>query len=178
MTITLTKIKAIASISILAVVLFGVWYLTAEYKDNKWQGRFDSYKVELAEKHTENITIVLNQEREARREADKLEVKYHEAKSALDNVTADNIRLATELGGLRDKGASNTNRVGKSKTTTTSNTSNTSTGNKLSAEATGFLLEFARNADQAALYANICYQYIQTLNKQEKPNVQDSQTAK
>jgi hypothetical protein len=83
-----------------------------------------------------------------------------------DATLADNRRLATELGGLRDPGRRPSCGITlSSASTTASQPDNGTTGTELSAEATEFLLEFARSADRAAQYAKTCHDWIQELNR-------------
>lgn len=98
--------------------------------------------------------------------ANNLEVQNAKNRKRLDAVLADNRRLARELGGLRDPYATASGcAMPTSAEPTGSAAYGTATG-RLSDEASHFLLEFARDADQAAEYAATCYQWIDGLAKQ------------
>ena len=98
--------------------------------------------------------------------ADQLEVKHVESERELDKALSTNRRLARELGGLRDPGRRpSCGGTVPTDPTTSSQPETGSTGAELSAEASEFLLEFARDADRAAQYAKTCYDWTQQLNR-------------
>lgn len=138
------------------------WWLTAEYKDNKWMAQIEAQKVEAARQLQVATEKVIETERRHNVIATQLEIQNAEKQTSLDRALADNRRLATQLGGLRDPGrresCSSTN--GSATATAQQSPAQASDG-RLSAQATEFLLEFARDADRAAQYANTCYDWIQ-----------------
>jgi len=157
------KTAAIALAIGLGTGALGSWYLTAEYKDNKWEAVIGKQKAEAADKLQAATQRAIEAERRHNELADQLEVKHAENQQALDRVLADNRRLARELGGLRDPGR-RPSCGGSVPTAAASESEGGATGAELSAEASEFLLEFAREADRAAQYAKTCYDWIQQLD--------------
>ena len=148
----------------LAIGSISAWYLTAEYKDAKWGEAVADQKVEAAAKLQAATQRAIEAERRHNELADQLEVKHVENQQALDRVLADNRRLARELGGLRDPGRRpSCGSSAPSGPATTGQPEDGTTGAELSAEASEFLLEFARDADRAAQYAKTCYDWVKRL---------------
>lgn len=139
----------------------GSWWLTAEYKDNKWKAKVEAQKVEAARQLQEATQKVIEIERKNNVIATQLEINNAEQQNKLDRALADNRRLAAQLGGLRDPGRRQScpsalpSAAGAAQQPSTA-----AAEGRLSAEATDFLLEFARDADRAAQYANSCYEWI------------------
>ena len=145
----------------LAIGLLTGWYFTGKYKDGVWQSAIDKQKAEVAGELQAATERAIAAERKNNEISDQLEVQHAQNQAKLDDVLADNRRLAREFGGLRDPGR----RPGCSGSVPTSpeapgSSSDGPTGSELSAKATEFLLEFARSADQAAQYANTCHEWI------------------
>ena len=164
--LTNLKVTAIALAVGLGAGAFGSWYLTAEYKDSVWGKAVADQKVEAAAQLQAATQRVIEVERRHNALADQLEVKHAENQQILDRVLADNRRLARELGGLRDPGRRpSCGGTVPSDTTTTGQPEGGATGAELSAEASEFLLEFAREADRAAQYAKTCYDWAQQLGR-------------
>lgn len=160
------KTAAIALAVGLGIGALGSWYLTAEYKDNKWEAAIGKQKVEAADKLQAATQRAIEAERRHNALADQLEVKHAENQQALDRVLADNRRLARELGGLRDPGRRpSCGSTVSSDTAAAGQPEGGATGAELSAEASEFLLEFAREADRAAQYAKTCYDWAQQLGR-------------
>lgn len=112
-----------------------------------------SYLARLQQRLEENSTLTAGY-REARENAD---TDYQAALAEIDRQH----RRADELGRLRDPGRQADCRPAVSPSTgPASSTPTTTTGNELSAEATGFLLDFAADADRASAYAIACHQWL------------------
>jgi len=160
------KSMALTIITSLAIGALASWYLTAEYKDNKWEAAIGKQKVEAADKLQAATQRAIEAERRQNELADQLEVKHVESQQELDRVLADNRRLARELGGLRDPGRRpSCGGTVPSGSTTAGQPEGGTTGTELSAEASEFLLEFAREADRAAQYAKTCYDWTRQLSR-------------
>ena len=160
------KVAAIALAIGLGAGALGSWYLTAKYKDSVWGKAVADQKVEAAAQLQAATQRAIEAERRHNALADQLEVKHAENQQALDRVLADNRRLARELGGLRDPGRRPS--CGGSVSTAAAAASESeggAAGTELSAEASEFLLEFAREADRAAQYAKTCYDWTQQLGR-------------
>ena len=156
----------LAAVVGLGVGAVGSWYLTAEYKDASWTASVEKQKVKAAEQLQSATDRAISAERRQNELATQLEVKHVESEKELDKALSTNQRLARELGGLRDPGRRPSCSGSVSTDSTTSAQPETSsTGTELSAEASKFLLEFARDADRAAQYAKTCYDWTQQLNR-------------
>jgi len=151
----------------LGIGAIGSWYLTAEYKDASWTASIEKQKVKAAEELQAATDRAMSAERRQNELADQLEVKHVESEKELDKALSTNRRLARELGGLRDPGRrpscggsvpTNSTAAGQPESGTT--------GAELSAEASEFLLEFARDADRAAQYAKTCYDWTKQLGRE------------
>lgn len=165
-------VKVGSTLTCLLLVALSTWRLTARYKDAVWGEKFAAYRQELAELHTKNLNEVLQKERQARERADEIEVRYHDAATEIRLIRSDNARLARELGGLRDPYATRADAatgVGKPTGAAASGTINQAASGRLSEEATRFLLDFAEDADRAAAYANVCYEWV--TRERETPEV-------
>ncbi len=140
----------------------GSWWLTAEYKDNKWKAKVEAQKVEAARQLQEATQRVIEVERKNNVIATQMEINNAEQQNKLDRALSDNRRLTRELGGLRDPGRRPSCTGSVPATAGTSQQPATAAAEgRLSDEASEFLLEFARDADRAAQYANSCYDWIQ-----------------
>lgn len=143
----------------------GSWYLTAEYKDSVWGKAVADQKVEAAAQLQAATQLAIEAERRHNALADQLEVKHAENQQALDRILADNRRLSRELGGLRDPFAITPGGC-------TMPAAHAGSGlavpapapGRLSNEASEFLLDFAREADRAAEYANTCHRWVEEVN--------------
>lgn len=160
-------LRQLALVFIVGLVLgsLGSWKVTSSYKDTKYQNIILSNEKLAAEKFAEASDRAAEIERNHAALAQDLEIKNVEANKLLNETLAENRRLARELGGLRDPFAKPSS--GCSVPTSTSTSSNSNDGassGKLSEEASEFLLEFARDADDAANYATTCHNWAKELN--------------
>lgn len=137
------------------------------YVDNAWTTKLSRQKLEAAAQLQAATDQAVKVERARIQLATELEVQSEIAKNRLNDAYRSNNALASQLGGLRDPGR----RSGGGCPNTTSTGSAGSAaqpvgeagGTPLSAEATRFLLDLARDADSAAEYASTCYKWIQKL---------------
>ena len=157
------KTTVIALGSSFVIGVLSSWWITSEYKEAKYSKAISTMQLQAAEALDKAKAEALAIERENNRLATELEVSHNEHRKSLDSIQADNARLAAELGGLYDSKASCGNNTSGSPSTTPSNSPKSTTGAKLSKEASGFLLSESRRADEAAAYARTCYQWIQQL---------------
>lgn len=144
----------------------GSWYLTAEYKDSKWEAAVGRQKVEATDLLRAATDRAVKAERQHNELATELEVEHDKNQLALDRALNDNRRLARELGGLRDPGRRPS--CGGPVPTTAGDAAEpatAATGAELSAEASEFLLEFARDADRAAEYAGTCHEWARRVGR-------------
>lgn len=145
------------------------WQLTATHKDAVWDARLSKEHAAHAEALAKSTQKVRALEAARRELATNLEVVHAEGKKELDNALATNRKLARELGGLRDPGRRPSCGEPSSGTSEPAGSpAGSSTGTELSAEATEFLLEFAREADDAAAYAGLCHRWVVELRDSQK----------
>jgi hypothetical protein len=151
----------------LGVGAVGSWYLTAEYKDAAWTASIEKQKVKAAEQLQAATDRAISAERRQNELSTQLEVKHVESERELDKALSTNRRLVRELGGLRDPGRRpSCGGTVPTDSTTSAELEAGTTGAELSAEASEFLLEFARDADRAAQYAKTCYDWTKQLNRE------------
>lgn len=140
------------------------WYLTAEYKNNKHEAIVGKMQVEANKALQEATNRLVQVERENAKLAQDIEVSHVENRKKLDDLFADNLRLASEYSGLYDRYASSSCSV-SGKPNTSGNPNNSTSGARLSDQASGFLLNESRRADEAAAYAAACYEWVKKLTK-------------
>lgn len=158
------RIMAIAVAVALVLGAASAWWLTAEYKDNKWIAKVEAQKVEAATVLQAATEQSIVKERAHNAISTALEIDNAQKQNQHDAVMSDNRRLVAKLGGLRDPGRREgcISDLPPAPGTTKHSAPETADG-RLSTEATEFLLEFARNADRAAQYADTCHEWIQKL---------------
>lgn len=143
----------------------GAWWVTREYYIDQHIAYVASQRaaeVDALRRHTDEVMRL--QERNHAL-ATGLEAQHGADQNALDKALADNQRLARKLGGLRDPGGRSTNHCPVSTAAPAAGQPADATAeNRLSTEASEFLLEFARDADAAASYAGICHQWVEGLD--------------
>lgn len=133
------------------------WYFTSAYKDTQCAAKVESARAVIAEASQKATESALQRERTANQQLNSLEVEHATVRQSLDKITADNRRLAAQLGGLRDPGTrGRVNPVPTTATVPSQPESQESASGRLSAAATEFLLDFAQRADAAASYAAEC----------------------
>lgn len=152
---------------------FASWWVTSDYYQARYDAAVARQKAESVAVLQEATERAIAAERLNNKLAQTLEVSHAQNRQKLDAALSDNRRLARELGGLRDPGY----REGGNCTvpTTPAGTGiairQPATG-RLSAEASEFLLEFARDADRVAEYAALCHGWIKELDTPKKAGVQ------
>jgi len=160
----------------IAAIIFGAfasWWVTSDYYQARYDAAIALQKAEAVKVLQEATDRAITAERKNTQLALSMEVDHAQNRQKLDAALSDNRRLARELGGLRDPGY----REGGSCTvpTTPAGTGlavRQPTSGRLSAEASDFLLEFARDADRVAEYASLCYDWVKKVNAGANPGVQ------
>lgn len=149
-----------ASFSIGAV---SSWWLTADYKNAK----FDSAFAELNEKSNkalrEATQKAIEVERDNNRLATEIEVQNAQNRKKIDDLFADNLRLAGEYAGLYDRHAAASDCAVPANAKPADNATAAAPRGKLSNELTQLLLSESRRADEAAEYARACYEWVKKL---------------
>jgi uncharacterized protein YgfB (UPF0149 family) len=152
---------------VLCVVVssLGTWRVTADYKDNKWSAVVAEQSIAASKALLAATTRTSEIERTYSAIATDLEAKAIETSRLLNKELATNRTLARKLRGLRDPFAKSTCRGSVPGTShPTGPTGDSSAEGRLSDEASEFLLNFARDADTAAQYANTCHQWVKGIN--------------
>lgn len=140
------------------------WWITDDILTSKHEAQIQRMRLDAADALQAATERAIQAEREGIALALKLEVQNAENRKRLDGILADNRRLSRELGGLRDPFAIASG--GCTMPAPSPGTGLVATApapGRLSNEASEFLLEFARDADRAAEYANTCYEWIQQI---------------
>lgn len=141
------------------------WWITDDILTSKHEAQIQRMRLDAADALQAATERAIQAEREGVALALKLEVQNAENRKRLDGILADNRRLSRELGGLRDPFAIASG--GCAMPAPSPGTGLVATApapGRLSNEASEFLLEFARDADRAAEYANTCHRWIEEVN--------------
>jgi hypothetical protein len=142
----------------------GSWYLTATYKNARHVAIVSEIRSQATKDMQEAADRALKAERDNISLALQMEVQNNENRQKLDQVLTDNRRLSRQLGGLRDPGKAPACIPVPTDSGSTAIATNETCSGRLSVEASEFLLDFAREADRAAEYAQTCYKWIKGLN--------------
>lgn len=144
----------------LAIGGIGSGVITKRYVTNDWAARMAKQDLDDAKQLqdvTDEITKIAQQRNNL---ATELEVQHEISQHNLEQVYRRNRELSSQLGGLRDPGKKVNGGAGDAATDASSKPVDRTASGNLSAEATGFLLDYARQADVAADYAGTCYRWI------------------
>lgn len=139
------------------------WWVTADYKEAKYTAILEKQKYDAAQALSVAVAKAHAEERENNRLSTELEIANAENRKKLDELQADNLRLASEYSGLYDRYSTNSNCSVPSSSSSPIGTSTAPTGAKLSAQLTQLLLSESRRADEAAAYAKTCYEWVKKL---------------
>jgi hypothetical protein len=161
------KATVIAIGAAFAIGATSAWWVTADYKESKYQAVISKMRLDAADALAVATRRALAIERDNNRLATELEVKNAENRKNLDDVYADNLRLASEYAGLYDSNASASNCTLPSESKPTTKPVAPASGSKLSDPLTKLLLSESRRADEAAAYAATCYEWVKSLREQE-----------
>lgn len=150
-----------------AIGAMSAWWITADYKENKYQAVIAKMRLDAANALSDATKKALEIERENNRLATELEVQNAENRKKLDDVYADNLRLASEYSGLYDRYASASNCALPTDPKSPAKPSTAPSGSRLSDPLAKLLLSESRRADEAAAYARTCYDWIKSLREQQ-----------
>lgn len=126
------------------------WFLTANYKDTVHASYINKLRAEQSE-------AVRKAESEARKYAEQLERKYYELSQEHDTAYLRNLDLAADIERLRSKGAGADSPACRDDA---GPASARAAAPDLSNEDIRFLIDLAREADAAASYAMMCYEWV------------------
>ena len=154
----------LALVAALALGAGSAWKLTADAKDDHYAAIMESQRAnaEVALRTAQGKALDI--ERKHNELARDLEVAHEDSRTEKDRILADNRRLARELGGLRDPGKRPACRAAVPATAgPTVAAADDPADGRLSDEASGFLLDFARECDRAADYAGTAHRWVRGL---------------
>ncbi len=157
----------IAAISAFIIGATSTWWITASYKENKYKAIISQMRLDAAGALADATKKSLDIERENNKLAVEIEVQNAENRKKLDDVHADNLRLASEYSGLYDRYAASSNCSVSPNPSPSAKPVATPSGGRLSDPLAKLLLSESRRADEAAAYAATCYQWIKSLREQE-----------
>jgi hypothetical protein len=146
-----------------AIGAFSAWYVTAGYKESKYQAVLSNMRESAAMALFEAQKNAVEVERENNRLAQEIEVQNEQHRKALAQVEDELRGYVTELGGMYDRYATCSSTSLPTDTGTPAQPTAPPTGARLSKELERLLLSESKRADEAARYAQTCYQWIQKL---------------
>ena len=160
--ISTIKTTAIAAGISFAAGVLAAWWVTADYKEAKYTSVIAKMKQDAAEALAGAQAMAAQIERENTKLAQEIEVSNAKHKQELAKLTRDNRRLVAERG-LYDRGTTQGDCALPGGATTPGQPARPTTGTRLSAELTEFLLRQSERADEAASYAKTCYEWVKQL---------------
>ena len=157
------RITALVGIASLATGALAGWWITNDSLTAKHQAHVSALRLQAADDLRQATDRAFELERQHNALATKLEVANAQTRKKLDSVLAENRRLARDLGGLRDPYSLASSCALPTQPNPASGLVASPAPGRLSAEASEFLLDFAREADRAAEYAATCYDWVKRL---------------
>ena len=142
-----------------AVTALVSWYLTAEYKNARHAAIVSEMQIKANHALQEALVKTLEIERQNQQLANDIEVQSAKHKQELQNVETEFRNLIDNAGGLRDPNATDCPAGTKPSATAAKPTGQTPRGN-ISKNLERLLLSESRRADEAAAYAQTCYNWI------------------
>lgn len=144
------------------------WYLTADYKENKYQAILAEVQKNAAQALVKAQESAIQIERENNRLAQEIEVQNAQHRKELAELENELRGYVNELGGMYDRYATCGDTPVSANTGTTPEPATAPTGCKLSRELEGLLLSESKRADEAAAYAQTCYNWVEQLREVNK----------
>jgi len=157
------KTTVIAATASLAFGVFSAWYLTADYKEAKYKAVLSEMRENAAMTLFEAQKSAVEKERENNRLAQELEVQNAKHRQELAKVEDELRGYVNELGGLYDRYATCSSASMPTDTATAPQPTAPASGAKLSKNLERLLLSESKRADEAATYAQTCYNWIKRL---------------
>jgi hypothetical protein len=143
--------------------MVSAWYVTSDYKEAKYQAVLSNMRESAAMALFEAQKNAVEVERENNRLAQRLEVQNEQYRQELAKLEDELRGYVDELGGMYDRYATCSSTSLPTDTGTTPQPAPPPTGARLSKELERLLLSESKRADEAARYANTCYQWIREL---------------
>ena len=142
------------------ILTIGTWHATATYKDAVWSDRLSTYQLEIKSLHEANLRQIEGIEKASADWRRTLETKNMELRDEISTLYTKNAALASSRG-LWDNGqGGQASGVEVSRDYPSGCSACPSANGRLSGEASDFLLAEAYRADQLALYAATCYEWL------------------
>jgi hypothetical protein len=141
-------------IAAMTVGFFAGWYV------NGWRlnAEIESLHAAWNEAYSNQVKATLDKEHDLNQLNTQIEVNNGKQTKAIDDAHAENIKLATAVKRLQHA-ASSSSRRAMPKTSTACQCTSSTTTSGLSDESISLLVELAREADDAARYANTCHEW-------------------
>ncbi len=164
------KTAIIAALVALLIGASGGAAVSYRYQEARWTAAVKAQEAEAARTLQAETERALAAERAHARLRDELELTHAENKDALDRAYAESRRAVAAAGGLHDPGR----RPGggcpvPAAAGAADQRADATAAGRLSAEAEGFLWDFARDADRAAEYARLCHGWAAALTGEHQP---------
>lgn len=153
----------VASAVTALIVGVSVWWVTADYKNAKHQAIVSEMQIKANVALQEALVKTLEIERQNQQLAQDIEVMSAKHKQELRNVETDLRNLIDNAGGLFDPNSANCPTREEKPAASGKSANQTARGN-ISKDLERLLLSESRRADEAAAYANTCYEWIKALN--------------
>jgi hypothetical protein len=153
-------------IAVMTVGFFAGWDV------NGWRlnAEIESLHAAWNEAYSNQVKATLDKEHDLNQLNTQIEVNNANQAKAIDDAHVENLKLATAVKRLQHS-TSSSNRT-MPKTSTACQCASTTTQSGFSDESISLLVELAREADDAARYANTCHNWAtgvtQELDKQQK----------
>jgi hypothetical protein len=143
----------IVGMAAFAVGAVSAWWTTSGYKDAKFQAFKSAADAAYAQAQAKTVEIELKNQALAK----ELDSAYRQSKRDID-------RLSSELASVRLRDPNARSCPVPSTATATGDSQDQAPGAYLSEELTRLLRAESRRADEAALYAQTCYQWIKDVH--------------
>lgn len=162
------KTTAITAGVSLAVGVFSAWYVTSSYKEAKYSAVLSKMRLDAQDALVAAQNKAIKVERENNRIAQELEVQNAKHRQKLAELENELRGYVNELGGLYDRYATCSSAPMPANPGTPSQPARPPAGAKLSKQLERLLLSESRRADEAAAYAQTCYDWLKKLREANK----------
>jgi hypothetical protein len=155
-----------STIAAAAISFFAGWYVNGL----RLNAEIESLHATWNEAYSNQVKATLDKEHDLNQLNTQIEVKNEKQAKAIDDAHVENLKLATTIKRLQHTASSSNSTMPK--TSTAYQYAGTTTQSGFSDESISLLVELAREADDAARYANTCHEWAvgvtQELDKQQK----------
>jgi hypothetical protein len=140
-------------VAAMAISFFGGWYMNGL----KLNAEIAQLHATWNEAYANQAKITMDKEYELSQLNTQIEVNNAIKEKAINDEHDENIRLASDIERLQHSTSTRSNPV--SKTSSSCKCTSTTTATELSGEGINLLVQMAREADEAAKYANTCHDW-------------------